>query len=131
MALTLAEATRIIQGAIAKAEELNIRINVAVCDAGGRLQAFNRMDGARWAGVYGSQGKAVASVAGGRPSGQMEERADTPIYRGIVAAEGGHMILSRGAVPIIRDGVLEGACGVEGGTGEQDEECAAAGVALL
>ena len=61
----------------------------------------------------------------------MEERADTPIYRGIVAAEGGHMILSRGAVPIIRDGVLEGACGVGGGTGEQDEECAAAGVALL
>lgn len=46
MALTLEEANRIVQGAIARAKELNIRINVAVCDAGGRLMAFNRMDGA-------------------------------------------------------------------------------------
>ena len=58
MALTLAEANRIVAGTIAKAEELNIKVNVAVCDAGGRLVAFNRMDGAIWAGVYGSQGKA-------------------------------------------------------------------------
>ena len=34
MALTLAEANRIVAGTIAKAEELNIKVNVAVCDAG-------------------------------------------------------------------------------------------------
>jgi uncharacterized protein GlcG (DUF336 family) len=62
MVLTLEEANRIAQGAMAKAEELNIKINVAVCDAGGRLIAFQRMDHARWAGVYGSQGKAIASA---------------------------------------------------------------------
>ena len=131
MALTLAEANRIVQGAIAKAEELNIKINVAVCDSGGRLVAFNRMDNAIWGGAYGSQGKAVASAAFGRPSGVMAERADTPIIRGISAAEGGHMIPSQGAVPIIRNGVVEGACGVGGGTGQEDEDCAAAGVATL
>ena len=131
MALTLAEANRIIEGAIAKAQELNIKINVAVCDAGGRLVAFSRMDGAIWAGAYGSQGKAVASVAFARPSGELAERADTPIIRGIAAAEGGHMIPSQGAVPIIRGGVVEGACGVGGGTGQQDEDCARAGVAKL
>ena len=59
------------------------------------------------------------------------ERADTPIIRGIAAAEGGHMIPSQGAVPIIRGGVVEGACGVGGGTGQQDEDCARAGVAKL
>ena len=102
MSLTLAEANQVVQGALAKAKELNIRISVAVCDAGGRLMAFNRMDGALWAGAYGSQGKAIASVAFARPSGELAERAGSPIIQGIAAAEGGHMIPSQGAVPIIR-----------------------------
>ena len=131
MALTLSEANKVVEAAIAQALALNIKINVAVCDQGGRLVAFNRMDGAIWAGVYGSQGKAVASVAFGRPSGEMAERADSPIIRGIAAAEGGHMIPSLGAVPIVRNGAIEGACGTGGGTGEQDEECARAGVAAI
>ena len=131
MALTLSEANQVVHAAVAKAQELNIRISVAVCDAGGRLVAFNRMDGAIWAGAYGSQGKAVASVAFGRASGELQERAGSPIVQGIAAAEGGHMICSQGAVPIIRNGIVEGACGVGGGTAQQDEDCARAGVAKL
>ena len=131
MALTLAEANRIVEGAIAAADEMGIKINVAVCDAGGRLVAFNRMDGAIWGGVYGSQGKAVASAAFGRTSGELQERASTPIISGILAAEGGHGIPSQGGVPIIRDGVVEGACGVGGGTSQEDEDCARAGIAKL
>ena len=131
MALNLAEANRIIEGAIAHAQELNIKVNVAVCDAGGRLIAFNRMDGAIWAGVYGSQGKAVASAAFGRTSGELQERADQPTPRGIAIAEGGHMIMGQGGVPIIRDGVVEGACGVGGGTSQEDEDCARAGIGRL
>lgn len=131
MALTLDEANRIVAGAIAKAQEMGIRISVAVCDAGGRLLAFNRMDNAIWGSAYGSQGKAIASAAFGRPSGELQERADTPIIRGIAAAEGGHMIPSQGGVPIIRQGVIEGGCGVGGGTGQQDEDCARAGAAKL
>ena len=131
MSLTLAEANRVIEGTLAKGEELNIKINVAVCDAGGRLVTFARMDGAQWAGAYGSQGKAIASVAFGRASGLLQERADSPIIRGIAAAEGGHMIPSQGAMPIVRDGVVIGACGVGGGTGQEDEDCAKAGVARL
>jgi glc operon protein GlcG len=131
MALTLSEANQVVHAAVAKAQELNIRISVAVCDAGGRLVAFNRMDGAIWAGAYGSQGKAVASVAFGRASGELQERAGSPIIQGIAAAEGGHIIASQGAVPIIRNGVVEGACGVGGGTAQQDEDCARAGVAKI
>ena len=131
MALTLADANQIVQGALDKAKEMNIRISVAVCDAGGRLVAFSRMDGAIWDSVYGCQGKAIASVAFARPSGELAERAGSPIIQGIAAAEGGHMIPSQGAVPIIRHGVAEGACGVGGGTGQQDEDCARAGVAKL
>ena len=131
MAVSLAEANKIVAGAIAKAEELNIKINVAVCDAGGRLIAFNRMDGAIWAGVYGSQGKAVASAAFGRTSGELQERADQPTPRGIAIAEGGHMIMGQGGVPIVRGGAVEGSCGVGGGTSQEDEDCARAGIATL
>ena len=131
MALTLEEANRIAQGALEKARALDISISVAVCDSGGRLLAFQRMDQAMWAGAYGSQGKAIASAAFGRPSGDLAERADHPTFRGIVAAEGGHMFLGQGAVPIMRDGTIEGACGVGGGTGQEDEDCARAGSELL
>ena len=131
MALTLAEANKVVEGAIAAATEMGIKINVAVVDSGGRLLAFNRMDGAIWAGSYGSQGKAVASVAFGRSSGELQERAETPIIRGILAAEGGHGIPSQGGLPIVRNGVVEGAVGVGGGTGQQDEDCSAAGIASL
>jgi glc operon protein GlcG len=131
MTLTLDEANRILGGALKKAGELNIKISAAVCDAGGRLIALQRMDGAIWASVYGSQGKAVASAAFGRPSGEMAQRADQPTPRGIAAAEGGHMIMGQGAVPIIRNGTVEGACGVGGGTSQQDEDCARAGVEQL
>ena len=131
MALTLADANKVVQGALDKAKEMNIRISVAVCDAGGRLMAFNRMDNAIWGSVYGSQGKAVASAGFGRASGELAERAGSPIIQGIAAAEGGHMIPSQGAVPIVRNGVVEGACGVGGGTAQQDEDCARAGVTRL
>ncbi len=131
MAITMAEANRILEGAIAHAQEINIKMSVAVCDAGGRLVAFSRMDGAIWAGVYGSQGKAVASAAFGRPSGVMQERAEQPTPKGIAIAEGGHMIMGQGGVPIIRNGVVEGAVGVGGGTSQEDEDCSNAGIAKL
>ena len=131
MALTLEEANRVVEGALAKARELGIKVSVAVCDRGGRLVAFQRMDDGIWASAYGCQGKAIASAAFGRPSGDLTERADHPTFRGIVAAEGGHMILGRGGVPIARAGVVEGGCGVGGGTGEEDEICARAGAERL
>ena len=131
MSLTLEEANRILQGTIAKARQLNIKISAAVVDAGGRLVAFQRMDNAIWAGVYGSQGKAVASAAFGRASGEMAPRADQPTPRGIALRSGGEMIMGQGAVPILRNGVVIGACGVGGGTSQEDEDCARAGVAQL
>src|SRR6478672_7795842 len=103
MSLSLEEANRIVAGAVAKAQQLNIKISAAVVDAGGR------MDNAIWAGVYGSQGKAVASAAFGRTSGEMQARADQPTPRGIAARSGGEMIMGQGAVPILRNGVVIGA----------------------
>jgi uncharacterized protein GlcG (DUF336 family) len=131
MSITLDEANRALDAAIAKATEQGTKMNIAVVDAGGRLVAFKRMDGAIWAGVYGSQGKAVASAAFGRDSGVMQERAGSPIIQGIMVAEGGHMIPSQGAVPITRNGMVIGAIGCGGGTGQEDEDCARAGAAAV
>ncbi len=46
MSLTLDEANRMVQAAIAKAEAIDVKLSVAVCDTGGNLVAFNRMQGA-------------------------------------------------------------------------------------
>ena len=131
MSLTLADANRMIEGAMSKAKELDIKISAAVVDAGGRLLAFQRMEDATWASAYGCQGKAVAAVGFGQPSAATQARADAPIIRGIIAAEGGHMIPSQGALPILRGGRPIGACGVGGGTAQEDEDCARAGIACL
>ena len=62
MSLILEEANQVINGTVAKTEELYIKINATVYDAGGRLIAFARKDGAIWAVVYESQGNAVAQA---------------------------------------------------------------------
>ena len=129
--ISLNQANRVLRATLKKAEELGIKVSAAVCDDGGRLVAFQRQDGAIWASAYGSQGKAIASAAFGRPSGVLTERANHPTPKGIAEASGGHMIMGQGAVPIMRNGVCEGACGVGGGTSQQDEDCAAAGAAAL
>src|SRR3954465_15543953 len=100
MTLTLEEANRIVAGAIEKARQLNIKVSAAVVDAGGRLVAFGRRENAIWASAYGSQGKAVASAAFGRASGELQPRADQPTPRGIALRSGGEMILGQGAGPV-------------------------------
>ena len=55
MTLMLDEANRVAEGAMEHARSIDILVCVAVCDAGGKLVSFQRMDGAIWAAVYGSQ----------------------------------------------------------------------------
>ena len=129
--ISLNQANRVLRATLKKAADLNIKVTAAVVDDGGRLVALQRMDGAIWGSVYGSQGKAGTSAGLARPSGVMQERASQPTPAGIAAASGGAMIMGQGAVPIFRNGVLVGAVGVGGGTSQEDEDCAAAGAAAL
>jgi uncharacterized protein GlcG (DUF336 family) len=129
MALTLDDAQRMIQAAIAKGKELQVKLSVAVCDTGGNLIAFSRMDGAIVVSATVAQGKAAASAGFGRPSGALQ--ADSPIIQAVIAATGGRMLPARGAVPVSRNGEVVGAIGASGATAEQDEICAQAGAAAL
>ena len=107
MTLTLAAANTIVAAAIAQARELNIVVNVAVCDNQGHLIAFNRMDGALAEGGRFAIGKAVASAGTGLPSGEVASRVDHPPVAGAVA-EGVTVLHVRGGLPIFRSGRIEG-----------------------
>ena len=129
MALTLGDANRMVQAAIAEAERINIKLSVSVCDAGGHLLAFNRMEGAIFISAVAAQGKAVGAMAFGRESGAVS--AESPVIQAILATQGGRIVLAQGGLPIIRDGQMIGAIGGSGGTGQQDEDCARVGLAAL
>ncbi len=129
MALTLQEANRMVQAGIFKAMELNVNMSIAVCDAGGNLLAFNRMEGASSVSAAVAQGKAAAAAGFNRPSGSLQ--ADSPVIQSIIASLGGRMLPAQGAVPVHKDGQLVGAIGGSGATGQQDEDCAKAGLAAL
>ena len=47
--LTQAQAEQVMAGALVKAVEQGVPMNIAIVDAGGNLKAFCRMDGAFWA----------------------------------------------------------------------------------
>ena len=129
MALTLAEANRMIAAAIAKASEINVTLSIAVCDAGGSLVAFSRMDGTSAATATVAQGKVAASAGFGRPSGTLQ--ADSPLIQAVIASLGGRMLPAQGAVPVYKGGEMVGAIGGSGATAQQDEDCAQAGANAL
>ena len=132
MALTLAEAKRVVDGAIAEARKRNAEISVTVCNAEGRLIALNRMDGAMAEANRGSIGKAIAAASFGRPSDAAEASAGVPLRTGTVIGEGFPFDCRRGGLPIIHGGKVEGGCGIDGASsGEEDEACARAGLAAL
>src|SRR5215470_12158210 len=129
MSIRLAEANRAIQAALAKARNLAVNITVTVCDADGRLVAFQRMDGALAEADLASIGKALASVTSGRPSGNASVVDQRYFPRGAtIIGEGAPLLRRPGGLPIIRAGKVEGALGVAGATDEQCVECALAGI---
>ena len=129
--IPLTEATKVCDAAIAKASEIGIKIAVSVVDSGTNLVTMQKMDDTLILAIDGSRGKAVASVMFGQPSGELETRSERPTMRALLIQHGGRFIMGQGALPIMRDGKIIGACGVGGGTPEEDEECASAGLAAL
>lgn len=100
MSIKLDAASQMVQAAIAKAEELGIGVTLPVCDAGGRLVALNRMDGAIKAAVFGSQGKAAGAAVFNRRTGLLEPQAESPGLKSIIAVIGQNIILRQGVCPL-------------------------------
>ena len=126
--LTLAEAEAILAGSKAKVLEMGVNMSISVVDPRGDLITMMRTDGASWRTPPISRAKAVAASCFGRASGELTENALAPVFRGLMAMEGGHMIPGQGALPVFRDGVLVGAVGGSGGTAQEDEDASLAGI---
>jgi uncharacterized protein GlcG (DUF336 family) len=129
--LTLDEAMSLCIAAQDAANELGAPpMSFAVMDDGGHLLAFARMDGAPWVSADVALGKAWTSAAYGVPSAaQKEKMAPMPNFAtAIIAMTHGRFTPQTGAVPIYSGGVLLGALGASGGTGEQDQEMCARAV---
>ena len=84
MALSLDTAMAIVRAAVAEAAAAQAAVDIAVVDAGGRLIAFNRMEGAEPAGIFGAPGKASLSTAFAAPSGELREATEQPWARGLL-----------------------------------------------
>ncbi len=128
--LTFDEALALCAAARTAADELGVPMAFAVMDPGGHLLALARMDGAPWITSTVAQGKAWTSAAYGVPShAQKEKMASMPNFAGaLTTVTHGAYTPQTGAVPVYRDGVLLGAIGASGGTGDQDEAVVAEAV---
>jgi uncharacterized protein GlcG (DUF336 family) len=129
--ITADAAAAALRAAVAHADALGIRVNVAVADASGLLAGFLRMPGAfvhsidiaidkaRTAAGFGFPTRAWAGIVG-----------DDELLRiGLNQRPG--LVMFGGGLPIVEHGRRIGGIGVSGGSAEQDEACAAAGLHAL
>ncbi len=130
--VTLAEAQGIVSAAQEKAEEIGQPMNIAVVEVGGRLKAFGRMETAWTASIEIAIDKAFTAAALGMPTEDIAGMAQPgqPLF-GINTTHGGRIVIFGGGIPLIRDDEVVGAVGVSGGTVDQDQEVAEAGVAAF
>lgn len=130
MNVTLSQAERAIALTKQHADDLGVQASIAVVDAGGHLVAFARQDEAILVSLDMAIGKAYTAIAMRCPTSQIAEAVQpgAPFYhfdlahnRPLVAFAGGHPI----------GNPLAGAIGVSGGSAEQDDEIARAGLAAF
>jgi glc operon protein GlcG len=133
MAITLEEALTMLQAARKKADSMNVKLSFCIVDARGDLVLAARMDGARHYTVDVARGKAIVSASFGQPSGAVAERAAQGVTLQSLneVAFQGKLMFAQGAVPIVRNGQLEGAIAGSGAQSAQDEECARVGAAAI
>ncbi len=130
--VTLQDARRIIAAAEKKATEIGQPMNVAVADAGGNLVAHVRMDKAWLGSIDISIKKAFTARAFDLSTKELSAVAQPgKDFYGIHASNDGKIMIFAGGIPLKREGMVVGAIGVSGGSGEQDQSVAEAGAAAF
>ena len=130
MPVELEQAQAIIRGAHEKARAMGIRITIAVVDEGGVLQALARMDGAFPVSPQLAESKAVGAAMWHRDGAALvTARRERPeFFSQVDRLLRTPLMPALGSVLLRREGAILGAVGVSGATGEQDLECALAGL---
>jgi len=130
--VTLAQAEKAIAAALKKAEELHVKMNIAVVDAGANLKAFVHMDGAWLGSIDISIRKARTARFFDMETGDLGQLSQPgKSLFGIEHSNGG-LITFPGGVPIYNAaGAVVGAVGVSGSIVENDRAVAKAGAAAV
>jgi len=131
-AISLAEANKIINGTFASAKKRKAHALAAiVLDAGGRVKAFQKQDGASLMRFEIAYGKAFGALALNRSSRQVLAKAkEKPAFMvSLTELADGPLFLEAGG-QLIRDpsGEIVGALGVTGDVNEVDDLCAIDGI---
>jgi uncharacterized protein GlcG (DUF336 family) len=122
--VSLEAAEAILDAAVARSQELGKAMVISVCDPGGALKAFRRMDGAPLLSVELAQNKAWTAISFGIPTHAWHDfiSNDPPLLQGIVHTP--RLIVFGGGYPIVVDGRPVGGIGVSGGHYSEDMDVA-------
>ena len=124
-----AEAVKaVLATAEAKAKAGKWNMSIAIVDAGGELLGFLRLDNASAGTAQIALGKARTSARFGRPTKVYADRVLTDTLT-FLSVDG--LVSLQGGLPIVINGRVIGAIGVSGGTSQQDEDVAAAAIAVI
>ncbi len=130
--ITLDEAKLMLSAAEAKAASLGIPYNIAVVDAGGRLVAFVRQDGALIGSIDLAIDKAVTARIFDKTTSELASLAQPGnALFGIQESNAGKVVIFGGGIPVVFDGGIVGAVGASAGTVAQDIAVAEAAIAAL
>ena len=128
--MELETARAVVDAAVQEAERRGLTLSVVVADASGHLVAAARMDGARFGSMEVALDKAHSAAAFAAPTSRWAaSTAPGGSNWGFHAALGGRMTVYGGGLPVMRGTELIGAVGASGAAAEDDERCAAAGIA--
>jgi uncharacterized protein GlcG (DUF336 family) len=130
--VTLSTGQAVLEAARAKATQIGVPMNIAVVDEGSNLVAFARMDDAWLGSIDIAQNKAYTARAFDMPTKDLAPLVQPggPLY-GIEASNHGRLIVFAGGIPLVSGDRVVGAVGVSGGSVDQDQEVAEAGVAAF
>jgi len=130
--ITLRQANSVVKAAQKKAEELGVKMNIAVVDAGANLKAFARMDDAWLGSIDISIRKAKTARFFNMPTGEVGKLSQPGGSLFNIEHSNGGLITFPGGIPLKnRRGEIIGAIGVSGSTVEDDHTVAEAGVAAI
>lgn len=124
-------AARATAAAVAKAREIGVRINVAVCDSAGNLAAFLRMPGAFVQSIDIAIDKAYTAAGFGFPTGAWMQVVEGNEGMKLGFSARPRLVVFGGGLPIRINDQLVGGVGVSGASEAQDEDCARAALAAL
>lgn len=117
--------------AVKRAEQLGIKINIAIVDEGGHLVHFRRMDQAPILSIDIAQNKAYTAIAFGLPTHEWYPliNSEPPLRDGIVHTP--RLVIFGGGYPIKVGDEVIGGIGVSGGNTEEDIACCLAALSLV